>query len=620
MRLIRQFIRRAGIPGILAVLGSMLTTQTALALGGVHGHARFEKIKGQPQMGYQELYESNLFLSAADNGMVGPSRRLGTTVYNGGCQTITTHDGAYCIDSLPAAGYSILVNQPLFYIAPRVIPYVQVPEDAFAVLNPELGIDYSTYFKNDWTWPENRWYQTFVATGTGVRGVEFSYAGNDPAGVSVALLRDNGDPDVRNWTVIHERTDTDVGAVTDNWVRFRSADAPTDAGHTYAIRLTANGGSGVIQPYRRNKDVNSYAGGRAYNAAGTAQNFDLNLVVFSDNDGTVVTMNKRTQGLGVLLEGNFSARWGQTFVATQASLAAVDVWAAGANHIWDLDFTWRIREGGPTGPQISPTRTTAAAYQSFGSGLHGVSYDPNEARLTPGQTYFVEFETVDPPIGSQGFNPYIMDNDSYDGGTGWFWNGLEWVQRPTQDVSMTILEYRPVGPRIQLNPTSIVRKLHRGAGLPPETFTVTNIGNDLLVYTIADDAAWLEVNPTGGDSAGEPDTIAITYDVASLGVGTHPATITVTAAGASNSPAQLAVEVRVQTVPPDFDRDEDVDARDFGHLQACYSGLGIPQSDPACDDALLDGDEDVDPADLQAFLKCFLGPNILPAPDCAPVR
>ncbi len=620
MRRSERISPATGTSSILTVIGLLLAAQSAPAAGGVHGHARFEKVKGNPVLGYQELYETNLFLSPADDSLVGPSRRLGTTVYNGGCQTVTTHDGAFCIDSLPAAGYSILVNQPLFYVAPRVVPYVVVPEGAFIELNIDLGIDYSTYFKSDWTGPENRWYQTFVATGTGIRGVEFSYAGNSPASVSVALMRDNGDPDVRNWPVVVERVDPDVGAVTDNWVRFRSQEAPTDAGQTYAIRLTANGGSGVIQPYKRNKDPNSYVGGRAYNSAGTPQNFDINLVVFSDNDGTVVTMNKRTQGLGQLLEGNFSVKWGQTFTATQASLAAVDVWASGANHIWDLTFTWRIREGGPGGPQISPTKKTAAAYQSFGSGLHGVSYDPNEVRLTAGQTYFVEFETVNPPMGSQGFNPYIMDTDSYDGGTGWFWNGAEWIQRPTQDVSMTILEYRPIGPRIQLNPTAIVRKLHRGGSLPPENFTVTNIGNDLLVYTIADDAAWLEVDPTAGDSAGEPDLITLTYDVASLGVGTYPATVTVTAPGATNSPTGLAVQVMVQTVPPDFDRDEDVDIRDFGFLQACYSGQGIPQNDAACADARLDGDGDVDPDDLQIFLRCFSGPNVLPAHDCAPVR
>jgi hypothetical protein len=67
----------------------------------------------------------------------------------------------------------------------------------------------------------------------------------------------------------------------------------------------------------------------------------------------------------------------------------------------------------------------------------------------------------------------------------------------------------------------------------------------------------------------------------------------------------------------DFDHDGDVDQLDFGHLQACFSGNTIPQADPACADALLDDDSDVDRDELRIFLGCLSGPGVPADPACA---
>jgi hypothetical protein len=56
----------------------------------------------------------------------------------------------------------------------------------------------------------------------------------------------------------------------------------------------------------------------------------------------------------------------------------------------------------------------------------------------------------------------------------------------------------------------------------------------------------------------------------------------------------------------DFDSDNDVDQKDFGHLQECFGGSGQPiPSD--CDDADLDGSGDVDVDDLGVFIGCVSG-------------
>ncbi len=85
----------------------------------------------------------------------------------------------------------------------------------------------------------------------------------------------------------------------------------------------------------------------------------------------------------------------------------------------------------------------------------------------------------------------------------------------------------------------------------------------------------------------------------------------------SGNYAAAATASAVPYVPPDFDRDTDVDQADFGHLQACFSGAAVPQTDPKCADALLDSDEDVDANDFGIFQGCMSGANVPADPGCA---
>lgn len=72
----------------------------------------------------------------------------------------------------------------------------------------------------------------------------------------------------------------------------------------------------------------------------------------------------------------------------------------------------------------------------------------------------------------------------------------------------------------------------------------------------------------------------------------------------------------VPIAPADFDGDGDVDIEDFGTLQRCYTGPGVPQDDGACVLTLLDTDSDVDQDDFGLFQACFSGPNIPADPNC----
>ncbi len=79
----------------------------------------------------------------------------------------------------------------------------------------------------------------------------------------------------------------------------------------------------------------------------------------------------------------------------------------------------------------------------------------------------------------------------------------------------------------------------------------------------------------------------------------------------------IPVEAATPPVPGDLDGDGDVDLDDYGLFQACYSGPGIAQTNPACAGALLDFDNDVDPLDFEIFTGCLSGAGVPGDPDCA---
>ncbi len=109
-----------------------------------------------------------------------------------------------------------------------------------------------------------------------------------------------------------------------------------------------------------------------------------------------------------------------------------------------------------------------------------------------------------------------------------------------------------------------------------------------------------------------------THDRGYFGLGYHEFFATDSNIHGTRADNLLAYIDITPIIPGDFDLDSDVDQEDFGHLQACLTGSGQPQMDPACLDARLDGDRDVDPNDWAIFEACISGPNVPADPGCAP--
>jgi len=181
----------------------------------------------------------------------------------------------------------------------------------------------------------------------------------------------------------------------------------------------------------------------------------------------------------------------------------------------------------------------------------------------------------------------------------------------------------PTAPRISRSPAGFAdRHVTQGGNLPADVFTVYNSGGGTLTYNISESLGWLSVSPTGGSSTGPGQTTShtITYAVSGLAVGTYSGNISINSSGASNSPQTISVTVIVDplVVPGDMDRDLDVDQADFGLLQACLTGDGAPQTEPACTSARLDADDDVDIEDVNIFRNCYSGPGRQGDPGCNP--
>lgn len=278
-------------------------------------------------------------------------------------------------------------------------------------------------------------------------------------------------------------------------------------------------------------------------------------------------------------------------------------------------FTYRatIREGSPTGTQIGPATVSREVFSGEFKEV-AVCWPLNGVPVTEGQTYALHLEATD----GQGFNVYRTVNNNYPNGS--LWHGGTHVAEHDMVAVVVGVGYDASPPHISRNPALLTKSVVRKNNLPNDTFTIANGGGGTLNYTITDNASWLSVDPPGGSSTGETDTISILYGTAGLAIGSYSGTITINATGADNTPQTVVVNLSV-TAPPfapcDFDTDHDVDQEDFGVFQSCYTGPGVNQTDPACSGALLDLDTDVDYEDFARFLACMGGPDIPVDTTCA---
>ncbi len=117
----------------------------------------------------------------------------------------------------------------------------------------------------------------------------------------------------------------------------------------------------------------------------------------------------------------------------------------------------------------------------------------------------------------------------------WFWS---------QSRSFSVTAPEPV---IQLDTDSLYFTADSGGTVPEDhQFTITNIGDGELDWSVSTDQSWLSVAPNTG--AGNSATITTHPNTTELSPGTHEATITVSSANATNSPQEITVVYEVNSV------------------------------------------------------------------------
>lgn len=124
-------------------------------------------------------------------------------------------------------------------------------------------------------------------------------------------------------------------------------------------------------------------------------------------------------------------------------------------------------------------------------------------------------------------------------------------EEPASNPASPSLTAAPV---IGLTPTSLRFLLYAFRTYQPasQTVKITNVGGKTLTWTAKDNAAWLKFAPILGTA---PSTMTVSVDRTALPIGINgsrpvylQATITVSAAGASNTPQTIPVLLRISYV------------------------------------------------------------------------
>ncbi|MBN2506183.1 MAG: hypothetical protein JXQ71_05765 [Verrucomicrobia bacterium] len=313
----------------------------------------------------------------------------------------------------PAGDYTLVFTGPAHFIRPIVRTRLYLrPGEAVDRWDWTPSFDFHMHDESAWD-PARAtdYYQTFVARGTSVTQVGFRLAhdgmdGFGPQGQNLLVSvhrRNDGAPD--QWpqvgpTVPVLGVDSGGGK---NYVwsaGWNSGEVPLERGETYAVHLCAEIPGNTFQAFWRSDSDEAADAYRLGQGSNGWQRHDLWLTVATDHDGLVIPYNKRVHRQFGEFAG-FARRWSQTYRARGRGLAAVVLYAATGGTQPPLNrqrATVRVRRGGPGGHVVGIEKIAIGNGNYTGDASWGVlccAFAPGEVPLTPGDTYAVEFESLE---------------------------------------------------------------------------------------------------------------------------------------------------------------------------------------------------------------------------------
>lgn len=196
---------------------------------------------------------------------------------------------------------------------------------------------------------------------------------------------------------------------------------------------------------------------------------DLGVVIMADDDGLVTDLFCRPNGEAV----SGLSSLGQTFVARGVSLVSAAFWLADPS---GPTYLVRVREGGPSGPQVGSAKRGKPARPTADPEML-VCWAPGECPLTPGHTYYIEV-TRD---GGGIFNvAYVNRTDPFPYGQAYA-NG---APLSGVDVAGTLMEEESPGsatqPRVRFTVEPAVSEAQRGTNELTISWS-TDVPSDSLV-------------------------------------------------------------------------------------------------------------------------------------------
>ena len=304
------------------------------------------------------------------------------------------------------------------------------------------------------------YYQVFQAVGPSLTSVSFRLAhdgidGGGPGSRTMLMTvhhdpGSGGSPD--GWTQVGpSRLVYNVnagGSFSPVWsAGWITDELPLVPGDWYAVRIRNDGPDSSFIPFWGNDgdaDTECYkvGGGTAWTGK------DIWMLVGTDDGDLLIPYQKCIQR-GPTDLTQWATAWEQTWVAKGRGLAGGMLYIAlpygGEEKVkWHRAIV-RVREGGPSGPLVGLTKLARGVdWATAEVGPIGFSCRPGEIPLTPGQTYSIEFESI-----NGGFNPFRKDvADTYPDGAAHLGGRAR-----TYDLEMILVEYTDPAEQVVLPET-----------------------------------------------------------------------------------------------------------------------------------------------------------------------
>ncbi len=256
--------------------------------------------------------------------------------------------------------------------------------------------------------------------------------------------------------------------------------------------------------------------------------------------------------------GTTTAWFANVFTAQASeSLAAVSFYTTDVNAAYEVYVKTNFSGSSFVGPLVRSGNFTTPGY-------HTVSFSP-PVSVTAGNRFCVAVKMTTPndnnPIPLEGAVAGYSSSASSGPGQSYISQfGTSWTDITTlpdslfQTANVCLKAFTaavtPI-PTIGRSPSSLSFQATQGGPNPsPQILSIWNAGTGTLDWNAGESATWLSLNSAAGSSTGETDPISVFVDIAGLTTGTYSATVTLSAAGASNSPQQVPVTLMVNPSGP----------------------------------------------------------------------